>query len=330
MDLTTDFERLMDEIDAAKLAIARRSRNGGDPSDETFDFKGLRFARDGHGGFVIEPTAFTGRRFDDADILRLFSLLDFYRRRKRNKYRRHLAQDYSGLKCVAEGDSWFELPPIGYATDILRELWDDYAILSLAKAGDAWESVLRQDELFTTVAEENPEVVLLSMGGNNVLGQIETFVHPWSRDRPTDAYVNEEFQYELNKIVYYTERWATRLVDLGCDVITHGYGYAEGRPADEGGFLIGGPLSRERNIHDRTIWKNVVRQMLDLFNERIAAVAGQPKFGGKFHFLDLRQDIGTGPDWWQDEVHLTRKGYEVVAAKFRTRLEAIAASRTGT
>ena len=329
-DLRSDFDRLIDEVEAFKLGLASDGRVGRLPTRSGSVFDRLRFARDGRGGFAVEPDLFTGLRPDDPRTLALGSILDFYRRKKRKKYQDHIAAGYAGLRCVAEGDSWFELPPIGYSTDIIRELWDEYAILSLAKAGDAWESVLRQDELFATVAEEEPDVVLLSVGGNNVLGQIETFVHHWSPTRPKDAYLNEEFQYELNKIAFYTEHWVSRLVNLGCDVVMHGYGYAEPRPADRGGWLIGGPLSRERNINDQTIWSNVVIQMVDLFNDRIKSISSRPKYAGKFHFLDLRNDVGKGPDWWEDEIHLTQKGYEAVASRFRVTLEAIAARDAGT
>ena len=326
----TNFQKLIDDVRAAKMALATQSDADRTLTEGALAFEGLAFNRASDGGFTIEPQSAPATLVDDPDRLSLTSLLDFYRKAKRRRYEKHLAGGYTGLKCVAEGDSWLELPPIGYATDLIRELWNDYAILSLAKAGDDWADVLRQDELFTTVAEERPDVVLLSIGGNNVLGSIETFAHHWTSERPKDEYLNEEFGYELNKIEFYTDRWVSNLVDMGCDVILHAYAYADPRPARDGGWLIGGPLSRERNINDRVIWRNLVTEMIDLFAARMRSLSQNPKFGGRFRFLDTRQDLGAGSDWWQAEVHPTKKGFEAVALRVRSELDAIAAARAGT
>lgn len=293
--------------------------------DLTFDH--LHFGLDGRGGFTIETDLYHGPRESDPNYLTIQSLLDFYRRLKEKRYRKHLASGYSGLKCLAEGDSWFELPPFVYATDIVRELWDDYAILSLAKAGDTWEQILKGDDLLATVAEEQPDVVLLSAGGNNFLGRVPDFVLPWSADRPIDAYLNDEADYEMNKITFYYEWMLTRLVGLGCDVIIHGYGYGDPRAGHEGGFLIGGPLSRHRNINDKRIWRTIITQIVDELNVRLARIAAMDKFGGRVRYIDLRPLLGTGQEWWQDEPHLTKKGYRVVANAFRKELEGIAADR---
>ena len=290
-------------------------------------FDGLRLRSDGQGGFTVESTQYPGRALNDPDALRLLSFLDFFRTEKRKRYETHLRNGYSGLKCVAEGDSWFELPPIGYASDIIRELWESHAILSLAKAGDAWSNVLAQDELMYTIAEEKPDVVLLSLGGNNILGDVPSFLHDWSPNRPVNDYVNEEFDYVLNTIVFYTEYWAAKIVATGCHMVMHGYSYCDPRTASDGGWLIGGPLSRDRNINDRTIWRTAIAQMVDRFNERMIEIASKPKFAGRFHFLDVRKDLGTGPEWWQDEVHPTKKGFDVLGKRFRKALDDIEAGR---
>ncbi|WP_213214570.1 SGNH/GDSL hydrolase family protein [Roseibium polysiphoniae] len=317
----TNIRNLIDEIDRRKLSIPKSNL------DE--ELEGLRFVRDGTGGFEVDIEFYTGQRGVDADLMRIQSILDYYRRKKERRYREHLSGGYLGLKCVAEGDSWCELPPIGYSSDIVLELWNEFAVLSLAKAGDAWSNVIRQDELFSTIATEQSDVAILSVGGNNVLGSIERFVHHWSTDRPVDNYVNDEFEYELNKATYYTDLWVTKITSMGCNVIMHGYGHCDPRTDREGGWLIGGPLSNKRNINDRRIWQAVVSELVDRFNQRISRLAAQPKFQGKFRFLDLTKSLGKGPLWWEDEVHPTKKGFSMIADVFRGELNNIATERSG-
>lgn len=323
MIVPTKIESVLSTLDRYRLTPS--GRRGDEP--EEILLEGLHFAPDGAGGFRVECDGYVGRFDEDPALLRLQSVMDYYRREKRRRYERHLNGGYKGLKCLAEGDSWFELPPFVYATDIVRELWDDYAVLSLAKAGDAWSNILKQDELFPTVAEEAPDVVLLSAGGNNILGSIELFVHHWSPSRGMDDYVNEEFDYELNKIIYYTDLWVSKLVSMGCDVIMHGYGYGDPRPRLKGGWLVGGPLSDKRNINDQRIWRAVISEMVNRFNTRLIDLSRQKKFGGKFRFLDLRTVLGKGDEWWEDEIHPTKKGFSTIADRFRDELKAIAVSK---
>lgn len=321
----TEMDRLLEKIERYKLStvLGERDQDNG----EEFNLEGTRFARDGVGGFQIETNFYTGDIKLDDKLLKLQSILDYYRKAKQRRYYKHIRNGYSGLKCVAEGDSWCELPPVGYASDIVLELWKEYAVLSLARAGDAWSNLLRQDELFSTISAEKSDVVILSVGGNNVLGSIEEYVHQWSPSRPVDEYVNDEFEYLLNLVYYYTDLWASKVVGMGCDIIMHGYGYCDPRPAGKGGWIIGGPLSQKRNINDQTIWRAVVKEMVDRFNNRISSLAAQPKFQGRFKFIDLREVIGAGSDWWQDEIHPTKKGFEHIAVKFRQELKSIEASR---
>ncbi|MGS4885817.1 SGNH/GDSL hydrolase family protein [Roseibium sp. MB-4] len=325
MNNDTEMDRLLEKIDHYKLVTVLEDKDH--DNGEEFTLEGTRFARDGAGGFQIESDFYAGSKDSDDKLLKLQSVLDFYRRAKQRRYRSHIRNGYSGLKCVAEGDSWCELPPLGYASDIVLELWKEYAVLSLAKAGDAWSNLLRQDELFSTISAEKSDVVLLSVGGNNVLGSIEKYVHQWSPNRPVDDYVNDDFEYLLNLVYYYTDLWASKIVGMDCEIIMHGYGYCDPRPAGKGGWIIGGPLSQKRNINDQTIWRAVVKEMVDRFNNRILNLAAQPKFNGKFRFIDLRKVIGTGSDWWQDEIHPTKKGFEHIAVKFRQELKEIEASR---
>ncbi len=129
---------------------------------ETGDFTGLEelgklveVRRLPQGRFILAPK---GAPRDLGTLSQNFivnfrAILDAKRKAKRQRYfalKSDLA--YKGPRIVAEGDSWFEFP---CTTDLLEWLGRKYAILSLAKAGDAWFDV-NQDE-FGTYDDGSPK-----------------------------------------------------------------------------------------------------------------------------------------------------------------------------
>ena len=83
-------------------------------------------------------------------------------------YRKKIAVGWSGLRIVSEGDSWFQYPFL--LDDVIDQLFDQFAIFSLDAAGDLLQDMKKQDELSGAITAEQPQVVLLSGGGNDLLG----------------------------------------------------------------------------------------------------------------------------------------------------------------
>jgi hypothetical protein len=46
--------------------------------------------------------------------------------------------------------------------------------------------------LFETIKNEKPQIVLLSVGGNEIVGNIEQYVYPYDKDRPRDKYIDDK------------------------------------------------------------------------------------------------------------------------------------------
>src|SRR5215470_17143305 len=105
---------------------------------------------------------------------------------------------------VAEGDSCLKHP---LYPDLLDLAGKEFAVLSLAKAGDTWSDMIDQDSdppkrypndgtlmgLTHVVAEEDktkrpPKTILLSAGGNDLIGQIVQCVYSYDPKRSEDEY----------------------------------------------------------------------------------------------------------------------------------------------
>jgi hypothetical protein len=270
-----------------------------------------------------------------------FGFLDHFMERqrefKRKRFVRKLETGYQGPVILAEGDSWFEYP---MADDLLMPLGERYAILSLAKAGNSFAEVGDQNELFPRLNDppggKQFHIVMLSLGGNEVMGRIEDFTHENEVSRADEDYLLPKFDEMLYGapdrpgIRDKFDEIVGRIVrDHEQHVILHGYDYPDPRFPRErtegpnGSQWIGPPLWYERDIGSLTTYREVVNQMLDKFNAVVAEVAGRPEYRGRVHYVNLRGTIGQrsklfdGDDMlWADEIHGTTDGFRRLARQF--------------
>lgn len=312
---------------------------------ETGDFAGLEdlgrlieVRRLPQGRFILAPRGApleTGK-LSPHFIVNFRSILDAKRKAKRQRY---LAKKndpaYKGPRIVAEGDSWFEFP---CTTDLIEWLGRKYAVLSLAKAGDAWFDV-NQDEfgtyddgtpmgLLPTIAAEKPDIVLLSVGGNDIMGSIENYVFHYDAARPRDKYLRPNFPELLQYVETQYRTLTAQVVAAGAQVILHSYDYPDPRPGAEGGQWIGGPLENACQIGDRTLWRQIVNMMIERFCDRLQAIADASH--GKVHFVRQLGTIGSsdylhGPDeaLWNDELHGSSEGFRRMSVGIADRIERI-------
>jgi hypothetical protein len=238
---------------------------------------------------------------------------------------------YKGPRIVAEGDSWFEYP---FSEDIVMALSDKYAIFSLAKAGDAWDDVILQNELQKTIDTVKPHIVMLSMGGNEIMGEIERFVFEFQLSRPEDKYIIEaDFKQVLDRHEQQLDLHADAILKKDAHLIVHGYDYPDPRDPQEeseGAQWLGPPLKHLRGIDNRPLWRKIVNTMVNQLNARIQKVANKEAFRDRMHYVDLRKTVGTddtsfGPDrsLWNDEIHPTTEGFQKLAAKIGRKIDQI-------
>jgi hypothetical protein len=306
----------------------------------------IRPDRAGNFFFVRKGAPKDAELISSSDRVVVDGLYDWKRARKRRRYLQLKADTtYTRPIMVAEGDSWFEHP---LYPDMLDWAGKEFAVLSLAKAGDTWSDMIDQDTdppkhypddgslmgLTHVVAEENktsrpPKTVLLSAGGNDLIGQIAQCVYPYDPARSEDDYINHtEFDKILSQVVTDYRAKSAEVIRMGKIVLVHSYDYPN--PQDNGQF-IGFPLKKYRNIPGVGLMRRIVNQMIDLFSNELITLARNSN--DKIHFINLRETIGTrdifnGPDQrlWSDEMHGNQFGYELLWKKLRVGIEAHAES----
>ena len=262
----------------------------------------------------------------------LSSILEMRREWKKKRFEAKIKAGYNGPIIVAEGDSWFEYPN---SKDLLVWLGEKYAVLSLAKAGDSFAEVTgTNDELFHTLQhppkDKEFHIVLLSLGGNEVMGHIEDFVDEYKQGRPDENYILPGFKKMLEEVKKEYEVLIQRIIDNGTQhVILHGYDYPDPRYPRErdgeanGAQWIGPPLNNLRNIGTITTFRCVANMMLDGFNDMLKEVANRAQYQGRVHYVRLLGTIGqwdknhgATPGLWVDEIHGSDEGFELLAKKF--------------
>jgi hypothetical protein len=239
---------------------------------------------------------------------------------------------------IAEGDSWFDYP----FADVLSELEDSHGfdVESVAHKGDNVEDMAYsggQLDEFSRCVEKvvrsgaAPRAILLSGGGNDVAGDEfamlvnhasssiaglnDAIVRGIIEERVRDAYATI-----LSSISSICEALLGRVVPI----VVHGYDY----PVPDGRGFAGGwgplpgpwfePAFRRKGYGAMTVRKEICADVIDRFNAMLGSFAGKPPFA-HVRYLDLRGTLSTGAsykDWWANELHPKRKGFEAVTRKF--------------
>jgi hypothetical protein len=270
-----------------------------------------------------------------SDRVHIDELSDIKRVKKLDRYLAHKTdKNYPGPLILAEGDSWFEY---FWAKDMIEYAGVKYAILSLARGGDTWAEIINQDSdpekrypekdhtlmglrhNLQQMDKKRPfNYVMLSAGGNDLIGQIRFCVHRYDPDRSLDDYLirgnGVGFDAVLGLAMKHYKSAADYITGLGISVILHTYDYPNPM---SGGQYIGSPLENYCHFPQGSVglMRRVVNQMINLFHDGLADIAKQLK--GKVHLIDLRKTIGTddvanGPDirFWYDEMHGNKFGAE--------------------
>jgi len=239
---------------------------------------------------------------------------------------------------IAEGDSWFDYP----FHDVLKDLEDNYGydVESVAHKGDRVEDMAYsggQLEDFSRRIDKvirsgvTPKAILLSGGGNDIAG--DQFGMLLNHARSSIAGLNESV---VSGIVdqrifdaYVTILTAvTRLCEsqLGqrVPILIHGYDYAvpDGRGYSILITLAGPwlePGFREKGYEAMTQRQPLVDELIDRFNKMLATIPKLPDFG-HVKYIDLRNTLPNSPksyeNWWDNELHPTKQGFEAVTKKF--------------
>ncbi|MDU8929920.1 SGNH/GDSL hydrolase family protein [Alisedimentitalea sp. MJ-SS2] len=175
---------------------------------------------------VVPNPALVTPSAEEAAVL-MSSVNRIARWRRRQAYKKKI-RTWTGPKLVSEGDSWFQYPIL--LKDVIDQLDHGYAIRSLGAAGDLISDMVAQDELIATIAAERPDAVLLSGGGNDLLGEgrLARALHPFDPDREVADYMTPAFETMLNEVIGLYRDILRRVVRTfpGLPVFLHGYDHA--------------------------------------------------------------------------------------------------------
>ena len=188
------------------------------------------------------------------------------------------------IRIVSEGDSWFQYPWI--LDDVVDQLLNRYAIFSLGAAGDLLSEMIHQDELLDAVADQSPQLVLLSGGGNDLLGnhRLAKLLHPYEDQRTAKDYPNEKFNDLLVRIGEHYRQIIRRLTKEfpKIRVLCHSYDWAI--PQKRGRWL--GRAMESIKITDQRLQEEIVRVLIDQFDCTLLGVVRE--FEGVLHRVDCR------------------------------------------
>lgn len=235
---------------------------------------------------------------------------------------------------LSEGDSWFSLDTRGNTIDQLPNA-GRFALLRLEQSGDELLRITggaQMANLRRLIGLYPVRALLFSAGGNDIITpDFERYLKKYEVGmKPAEVIIPERLSSRLDQI----EAAYRHLLELLDDfrnltgkkrrdvtLFVHGYDYVipDGRRVKYLFFPVAGPWMEPafklRQV-PQALRRDVVRVMIDGFNERLAKIATERP--DAVRHLDLRgllKDVEFG-----DEIHPTRKGYVKVAEQFRLAL----------
>ena len=220
--------------------------------------------------------------------------------------------NYSGPVIVSEGDSWFQYP--FFLRDIVDNLQEEFAILSIGAAGDTMRQILDKGEYLPKIKRVKAEALLLSAGGNDLLGAgaLANYLKSFEHGRPPEEYLLPSFDAVLNQVIsgYRGIFVGVHEYDPHIQIFVHGYD----APIPREGKFLGKPMI-SKGIEDQGLQKNIAKEIMKRFNESLSGVVSQFP---NVTYIDLRETVGNRR--WNDEIHPNDHGFKDVADKFRNEI----------
>ena len=244
---------------------------------------------------------------------------------------------------IAEGDSWFDYP----LNDVLSVLEDEhgYDVESVAHRGDRVEDMAfapgqllnfsrRLEKLL--LRGTVPRAILLSGGGNDLAGaELAVLLnHAASpigglNDDIVTGVIDKRAKIAYATIISAVSAIAQQHLGRPLPILIHGYAF----PVPDGRGFIGGfgplpgpwlePGFRQKGFRDVPRNTAIMQTLVDRFNRMLQSVAA---LFAHVSYVDLRLTLRNDAQYrrdWANELHPTRSGFKLVAAKFAAALDAL-------
>jgi hypothetical protein len=230
----------------------------------------------------------------------------------------------AGPRVVAEGDSWFHLPPLFWPKAIADRIKADgrFDVSNIARWGDTLQEILEQREYLGEIRRFKPAWFMVSAGGGDIQEALArgALLHSYDPARPLEQSVTSEGALLLEQI---GRGYRTLLAAISAEfpdlpVLCYGYDYP--RPnLGEGRYI--GRYFRALGYPENTM-RALAEIIIDRLNEVISKAVAE--FERAQYIRCLRV---TDPFTWFDDMHPHGDGFEALAEKFEERMTARALSQ---
>jgi lysophospholipase L1-like esterase len=244
---------------------------------------------------------------------------------------------------VAEGDSWFDYP----WNDVIELLEDRHAydVESVAHMGDTVEEMAysggQLEELarrLEKVLRRNdiPKAILLSGGGNDVAGSEFKILLNHARspvsglnERVVSGIIDERIRFAYVTIISAITQICEERTGRRIPILVHGYDYPvpDGRGFWGGWSLLPGPWLepgfRAKGYESLDVRKRWARELIRRFNDMLESLPIIPEYQHVRYVKLLGTLSGEDAnyrDWWDNELHPTRRGFIAVTDKIANEL----------
>ena len=237
--------------------------------------------------------------------------------RRQRAYERRIRRGWSGLRLVANGDSWFQYP-LRRNDDLIDFLARPFAVYCLSAAGDELVDIPKpenHESIADAVRNTEAHGFLFSGGSNDIAGDgfIDFLVDAAPSGNAAD-YVDAGLDAFLGQIMdLYRDFFAELLQHFPqLKVFYHGYDHA--LPRADGSWL--GPSLKKKNIPQEH-WASIVDIIIDRYNAALSDLATD--FAGQVVHVSCVGAIGHRGEW-RDELHGKSAGCERAADRFTAKL----------
>lgn len=263
------------------------------------------------------------------------------RNQRNRKYYRWKKRYPKASRIIAEGDSWYCYPdPRNKVKDIICHLQKDFLVYTFAYGGD-WLAQMSSarvwDKTIEKLENERADCLLLSGGGNDILGTIkkkyrgklqdrprmEEFLHEYTPGRYNSAktIVRPLFRKAIKDLKLHYQRLLVDMKNLypNVPVVLHSYDYPfpvyNARDYKKCGTWVGKPMFNKK-ITSAELRRSISIHLMDQFYEMLIEL--QNEFPN-LHVIDLRT-ITSDQDHWYDEIHLKTRYMKKAAKMFKVKM----------